>query len=86
MEHLETIDAFLGGLLDGWDDRQGLLIITSDHGNIEEKSHRQHTRNPVPSIFVGDGHASVATSVRTLSDLANVVRRALGLPAMEDSE
>ncbi len=35
--HLETIDTVVGGLLAAWDDQAGLLIITSDHGNIEEK-------------------------------------------------
>jgi hypothetical protein len=82
-EHLETIDTFIGGLLDGWDDRRGLLIITSDHGNIEEKSHRQHTRNPVPTILIGNGHNRLAGFVRTLSDIAIAVRQALGLPMMD---
>ena len=44
------IDEVLGGLLAAWEDEAGVLIITSDHGNIEEKDHRQHTRNPVPTI------------------------------------
>ena len=43
VSHLETIDTAVGGLLEAWDDRTGLLIITSDHGNIEAKDHRQHT-------------------------------------------
>lgn len=31
----------------------GLLIVTSDHGNIEDLSVRTHTMNPVPLFFQG---------------------------------
>lgn len=78
-EHLGRIDAVLCGLLSVWDDQHGLLIITSDHGNIEEKNHRQHTRNPVPTILVGSGHAQLAANIKGLDDIAVVVRSVLGL-------
>ncbi len=78
-KHLEMLDSALVGLIENWDDEQGLLIITSDHGNIEEKDHRQHTRNPVPTILIGQGHADLALDVDDLTDIAVVVRRALGL-------
>jgi hypothetical protein len=79
VSHLEMIDTAVGGLLEAWDDRSGLLIITSDHGNIEEKSHRQHTRNPVPTILVGDGHAELAQEIHNLADIAPVIRQVIGL-------
>ena len=78
--HLEAIDVVLGGLLSAWDDERGLLIITSDHGNLEEKGHRQHTRNAVATILVGRDHAASAASIHSLTDIAPVVRRGLGLP------
>ena len=78
--HLETIDAVLGGLLDAWDDQNGLLILTSDHGNIEEKDQRQHTRNPVPTLLVGHDHATLAGQIFDLRDIAKVTRIFLGLP------
>ncbi|KAA3664542.1 MAG: hypothetical protein DWQ04_05215 [Chloroflexi bacterium] len=77
--HLEMIDGALGGLFDAWDDENGLLIITSDHGNIEEKNHRQHTRNPVPTILMGRNHAELSQQVTDLSDIAGVVRHILQL-------
>jgi 2,3-bisphosphoglycerate-independent phosphoglycerate mutase len=82
--HLEQIDAALGGLIDAWDDERGLLIITSDHGNIEEKNHRQHTVNPVPTILVGYNHAELAAQVHDLTDIAKIVRQVLGLPPAAD--
>ena len=51
---LITFDRVLGGLLAAWDDRQGLILITSDHGNLEDLSTRRHTSNPVPALLVGE--------------------------------
>ena len=78
--HLEAIDEVLGGLLDAWDAQNGLFILTSDHGNIEEKNQRQHTRNPVPTLLVGAGHAELAAQIVDLRDIAKVTRHYLDLP------
>ena len=75
--HLESIDAVIGGLLSAWDDEQGLLIITSDHGNIENKNHRKHTRNRVPTILIGKNHAQLAPHIHDLTDIAPAVRQTL---------
>jgi hypothetical protein len=50
---LESFDQVLGGLLDAWDDGEGLILLTSDHGNLEDLSTRRHTYNPVPALLVG---------------------------------
>jgi hypothetical protein len=78
--HLQAIDAVIGGLLAAWDDEHGLLIITSDHGNIENKTHRKHTRNPVPTILVGKNHADYAAAIHNLADIAPAVRQYICLP------
>jgi bisphosphoglycerate-independent phosphoglycerate mutase (AlkP superfamily) len=78
--HLEAIDGALCGLLAAWDHEHGLLIITSDHGNIEEKDHRAHSLNPVPTILVGQDHEQLAGRIHDLTDIAGVVRTFLGLP------
>jgi hypothetical protein len=51
---LETFDKVLGGLLIDWDDDFGLILITSDHGNMEDLSTRRHTKNPVPALLIGN--------------------------------
>jgi hypothetical protein len=84
VSHLETLDTVLGALIDAWDDRAGLLIITSDHGNIEEKDQRQHTRNPVPTILAGANHAMIGEQISDLTHIARVVRQHLPLPATAD--
>ena len=50
---LETLDQVLAGLISVWDDTQGLILITSDHGNMEDLSTRRHTYNSVPALLVG---------------------------------
>jgi 2,3-bisphosphoglycerate-independent phosphoglycerate mutase len=54
MSLLSTFDQMLDGLLEKWDDEKGLILITSDHGNMEDLSTRRHTANPVPALVVGD--------------------------------
>jgi hypothetical protein len=84
VSHLEMIDEVMGGLLAAWDDENGLLILTSDHGNIEEKDQRRHTRNPVPTLLVGANHAALAAQIHDLRDIAKVTRTFLGLPIPDD--
>jgi bisphosphoglycerate-independent phosphoglycerate mutase (AlkP superfamily) len=85
VEHLEIIDQALGGLLDDWDDANDLLIITSDHGNIEEKNHRQHSRNPVPTIIIGPDHDALSEKINSLTDIASVIRTFLQLKLAQRS-
>lgn len=68
---LETFDQVLGGLLDAWDDDQGLILITSDHGNLEDLSTRRHTANPVPALLIG-AKAYRQRFVSELHDLTDV--------------
>lgn len=72
--HLAKIDAMLGGVLDLWDHENGLLIVTSDHGNIEDKSTRAHTYYPVPTILFGRDAKAKATKINSLLDIANAVK------------
>ena len=51
---VERLDGVLGGLLEAWDDASGLIVITSDHGNLEDLSHKHHTPNLVPTLIIGD--------------------------------
>lgn len=76
---LASVDAMLGGLLESWRDEEGLILITSDHGNMEDLSTRGHTMNPVPAVIIGEERArrKVAESVRSLADVAPALIRAI---------
>ncbi len=53
VQYLELFDRVMAGLLDAWNDDEGLIVITSDHGNMEDLSTRNHTENHVPTVVIG---------------------------------
>jgi 2,3-bisphosphoglycerate-independent phosphoglycerate mutase len=67
---LERFDRVVAGLLDAWDHQRGTILITSDHGNIEDLSVRTHTLNPVPAIVIGRHHQQLADRIRDLTGVA----------------
>ena len=72
IESLELFDGMLEGILETLDTTETLLLITSDHGNIEDMSTKVHTRNPVPAILFGYRHREVAQALQLQPDLTNV--------------
>ncbi|MCS7071683.1 MAG: hypothetical protein NZM00_09270, partial [Anaerolinea sp.] len=66
---LELFDRVMAGALAEWQDDEGLMIITSDHGNLEDLSHGKHTDNDVPTIVIGRGSAEFVAGIHTLADL-----------------
>ncbi|HEY3311392.1 MAG TPA: hypothetical protein VGK00_07095 [Anaerolineales bacterium] len=77
---LTQFDLVLGGLLGSWDDND-LLLITSDHGNLEDLSTRRHTVNPVPLLLVGNKISRRQFSgVSDLSGVAPAILRSLNGP------
>ena len=66
VEVLERFDEFLGGVLEDFDAASTLLILTSDHGNIEDLATKSHTRNPVPCVALGTRHREFLTGVKSL--------------------
>ena len=50
---LTELDRFLFELVTGADLSHTSIVVTSDHGNIEQMNQKQHTSNPVPTILWG---------------------------------
>lgn len=81
---VEAVDACLAAVTAAIDEVDGELLITADHGNVEQmkdeisgQSHTAHTSNPVPLLF----HGRPATIARTgsLRDIAPTMLLLLGL-------
>ncbi len=51
---ISILDRFIGKLTEKIDSEETMLVITSDHGNLEDLSGRNHTRNPVPALLIGN--------------------------------
>ena len=77
---LEQFDAVLSGLCAGWDFSQDLILLTSDHGNIEDLATRRHTANPVPLLLIGNSQARRSFhAVTRIDDLAGKISHLLGV-------
>src|SRR3990172_1595019 len=74
---LEQLDLLLDGVLGASDPDELLVVMTSDHGNVEDLTTRTHTRNPVPTMLWGTGREAVAGEIRTLADIAPALLRYL---------
>lgn len=74
---LERVDCFLAGVLEELPEDH-LLIITSDHGNIEDLSVKTHTMNPVATILRGPRAEELAGRIRSLTDIAPTILSVLG--------
>lgn len=73
---LRSLNRFFAGLLAHLDPTHTLLLITSDHGNLEDLSVRTHTRNPVPLLAWGRG-AHHFTAVEDLTGVLPALLRVL---------
>ncbi len=76
VELVEQLDAFLSGLIPTLGDTT--LLLTSDHGNLEDKRTKSHTKNPVPLLALGLAAPAFA-DVQDVLGVAPAVRKVLGL-------
>jgi len=70
---VEMLDALLAGVLEGGDPGEVLVVMASDHGNLEDGRSSRHTRNPVPVLLIGAGHEEVGASLGAITDVAPAV-------------
>ncbi len=65
-ETLSMLDKFIEATVALCRATNMLLVITSDHGNIEDMGTKSHTRNPVPLLAVGPQAEKITTNTTTL--------------------
>ncbi len=75
---VERFDRFLGAALAATDPNDALVLVTSDHGNLEDERTDGHTCNPVPALLVGNGCERMAERLRDLTDVAPACLDLLG--------
>ena len=67
---METFDGVLEGLLEEMSDEL-LVVVTSDHGNMEDVSTRRHTDANVPALVIGKKSARDEFT-RDMKDLTHI--------------
>jgi len=70
VELLEVFDQVLGGLVGSWKHDEGLIFISSDHGNLEDLSTRRHTSALVPGIVIGGQRREFCNGLIDLTGVA----------------
>ena len=80
IKQLEVFDGVLKGLLANWQGEDGLILLTSDHGNMEDLGTRKHTAAQVPLLLFGDKTKRDAfANVSDLTGIAPAINNLLKL-------
>lgn len=68
---LDRLDPFLGSVLDHLPP-QATLVLSSDHGNLEDATTKAHTTNPVPLLVLGPAAGRFA-GAKAITDVAPAI-------------
>jgi hypothetical protein len=68
---LERVDTFLGALVPALPP-QTLLVLGSDHGNIEDIT-QGHTKNPTFSLLLGPGAKELGVGLSRITDIPELI-------------
>ncbi|MDZ7262305.1 MAG: alkaline phosphatase [candidate division KSB1 bacterium] len=75
ISELKKLECFLQSVLEHLDLNSTLVIVTSDHGNIEDVSIKTHTRNPAMTLVWGVGKEKLAEKLHSIADVTpNLLR------------
>lgn len=79
VRQMERFDSVLKGLLEIWRDDDGIILLTSDHGNMEDLSTRKHTAANVPLVLFGDKNhrREFQKDIHDLTGIAPAISRLL---------
>lgn len=77
LDVLSQLARFVRKVIEHVDLTDATVILTSDHGNVEDLSIRNHTRNRVPTLAWGVGRARARDSVCDLADITPTILQIL---------
>ena len=70
---LKCLDQLLEGIAESLDLSSMLMVLTSDHGNLEDLTTKSHTRNPVPFLAIGRDRRDIVRRVKNLTHIAPAI-------------
>ncbi|HEX7879236.1 MAG TPA: hypothetical protein VF720_07480 [Candidatus Eisenbacteria bacterium] len=74
----EGLDRFIGSAVGAADLSEQTIVVTSDHGNIDDMTSRSHTMHPVPALVWGPDAPRLAARLDRLEDFAGAMLDHLG--------
>jgi len=72
-QELIKLDRFLDAVLQNVDLTDTLVLLTSDHGNIENICVKSHTRNPVMTLAFGCASRELAHSLKSILEVTPAI-------------
>jgi len=81
---LPNLAKLVSELLERIDLNRTSVILTSDHGNIEDLSTRNHTLNKVPTIVWGVNRERIANRIKSLADITPAIVETLSETQSDD--
>lgn len=73
---LEMLDSFMTALLEELEtdlNSGTVVLVTSDHGNLEDVTTRRHTLNPIPLMGWGEGARELLATAGRLDEVAPAI-------------
>lgn len=74
---IDNLQNFLAQLLPQLDLQQTTVILSSDHGNMEDLSVKTHTRNFVPTCIWGRNHHQAASQIAAIEQITPTILKLL---------
>ncbi|ACV64627.1 phosphoglycerate mutase, 2,3-bisphosphoglycerate- independent [Desulfofarcimen acetoxidans DSM 771] len=87
---VETVDGCLGRLVEAVLEKDGVVLITADHGNAEHMMDEKgnpftaHTTDPVPFLLIGEAYSGVSLRQGRLEDIAPTILQLLDIAKPEE--
>ncbi|MCX6583274.1 MAG: sulfatase-like hydrolase/transferase [Candidatus Aminicenantes bacterium] len=72
---VRQLDRLVGRLISLLDKKRDTLLITSDHGNLEDGAALTHTRNPVPLVVWGNRSHELRENIHSLVDVTPALEK-----------
>jgi len=79
ISEVEKIKIFLTAVLEHTELRSTVVLLCSDHGNLEEMSVAAHTMNRVPTIIWGNVPHELTDSIQSLTDITPFILQCLDI-------
>ena len=86
---VEKLHEFLTAVLEHTDLTSTVVVVCSDHGNLEDVSVITHTANPVPTLIWGNAPPNSLAAIRSLTDITPFLLASLqcsGSPALRGGQ
>jgi hypothetical protein len=73
VEQVRVLDCFINAVWDNLDHTNDLMIIASDHGNLEDVTLKTHSENRIPLIFAGKEAAGLIGDIGNITDVTPAI-------------